>query len=38
MPLGFLVSIDGWRKFDKFALMNKRIRIETMEEKDKLNP
>ena len=30
-------SLYRWiNKFDKFALMNKRIRIETMEEKDKI--
>ena len=30
-------SLYKWiKKFDKFALMNKRIRIETMEEKDKI--
>lgn len=30
-------SLYRWiKKFDKFALMNKRIRIETMEEKDKI--
>ena len=29
-------SLYRWiKKFDKFALMNKRIRIETLEEKDK---
>jgi transposase-like protein len=30
-------SLYSWiKKFDKFALMNKQIRIETMEEKDKI--
>ena len=30
-------SLYKWiKKFDKFALMNKQIRIETMEEKDKI--
>lgn len=30
-------SLYRWiKKFDKFALMNKQIRIETMEEKDKI--